>query len=331
MSTFDHATVPITVLLPVHNGGEHLVAAIASILTQSHRAYELLVIDDGSNDGTAQFLDQITDPRLRVLTRNRQGLVAALNWGLSEARHDVIARMDADDVSHPRRLELQLEHLLRHPEVAAVGCCYDVVDDDGRPLTRVHTAGEPGYIHRQLFFRNVLPHAGMMYRRDAVVSAGGYRDVGPAEDYDLWMRLSSAHDIASLPQVLLTYRRSPGGISATAAGLQRAAHRHIRDARLGGETFPPTSARQTLREGLRHADIYGRSCPECLRTYVFDHIWLALLLLARRSTRAGMALALGAVALAALRPRSAAGIFDAARDAAGSRRRAVTRAAPVER
>jgi glycosyltransferase involved in cell wall biosynthesis len=312
----DHATVPVTVLLPVYNGGAHLRTAVESILGQTHEAFELLIIDDGSTDCTADLLADLTDPRVTVVTQPNHGLVATLNTGLSLASHDLVARMDADDVSHPRRLELQIEHLTTHPDVAAVGCCYEVVDDLGAVVTRVHTAADPPYLRRQLFFRNVLPHAGMMFRRSAVVAVGGYRDVGPVEDYDLWARLSAGYELASLPHVLLSYRLSSSGISASAGDGQIRHHRLVRNRMVTDGTFPHASAVHILREGLQHARNYEHTCPGALRSYVFDHIWLAALLTRGGRLRTGSSLMTGAVALAVLRPRAFVGFLDVARNAA---------------
>ena len=306
-------TVPVSVLLPVHNGGRHLEAAVASILTQTHRDLELLVIDDGSTDGSGEWLDGLTDPRVRVLHQPNQGLVATLNRGLEEVRHELVARMDADDVSEPRRLELQVRHLLDHPEVAAVGCCYRVVDAQDGHLQDAHTAADPAYQHRRLYFRNVLAHAGMTFRRDAVRAAGGYRDVGPVEDYDLWGRLAVDHAVASLPQPLLLYRASPTGISLRDNERQRRCLRETRDRLHETSPMARVPARQVLREGLAHARTYGATCPGAARDYVFDHVWLAVVLARRRRLREAGALLAGALGVVARRPSAGRALVDVVR------------------
>lgn len=306
-------TVPVTVLLPVHNGGRHLEAAVTSILTQTHRDLELLVVDDGSTDGSGEWLDGVTDPRVRVLHQENGGLVDALNRGLREARHDLVARMDADDVSEPRRLELQVRHLLDHPEVAAVGCCYRVVDEQDRVVDEVHTAAEPGYLRRQLYFRNVLPHAGMTFRRDLVLGAGGYRDVGPVEDYDLWTRLVRDHAIRALAEPLLRYRDSPSGISRQSSDRQRRCLEEVRTAFHAQWPIDVPGPVSLLREGLEHERRYGATCPTALRSYVFDHAWLAILMSRRGRLRTAARLATGLLALVLRRPRAVAGLVDVAR------------------
>lgn len=306
-------TVPVTVLLPVYNGGRHLEAAVTSILTQTHRDLELLVIDDGSTDGSGEWLDTLTDPRVRVLHQSNEGLVATLNQGLGEARYHLVARMDADDVSEPRRLELQVQHLLANPDVAAVGCCYRVIDECDHVVDEVHTAADPAYLHRQLYFRNVLPHAGMTFRRDVVLEAGGYRDVGPVEDYDLWTRLAQKHQISSLPEQLLRYRNSPTGISRQDHERQRTSLKAVRGHLHASRPMEAGGPRRILREGLQHERRYGPTCPAALRSYIFDHAWLAILLGRHGRFREAAQLMAGVVALALRRPTAAGGLVDVAR------------------
>lgn len=313
-------TAPVTVLLPVHNGGRHLPAAVSSILGQTYRDFELLVIDDGSTDGTSDYLKSVDDPRLRVHHQPNLGLVSALNTGLSMARHEFVARMDADDVSEPDRIQVQVDHLLDHPSVAAVGCCYTVIDEQDAVLREVHTAGHPDYLAAQLYFRNVLPHAGMMFRRSLVLAAGGYRDVGPVEDYDLWARLTADHAIASVPLLLLRYRLTSTGISLGARDLQRRCHREIRD-RLHRErplTVPP--ARVVVARGLDHGRDFAASCAGADRAFVFDHVWLAALLARRRRTGAATRVALGVLGLILRRPARAMGLLDVVRGQLVARR-----------
>ena len=308
MSRATNASVPVTVLLPVHNGGPHLAQAVRSILAQSHEQLELLVVDDGSTDGTSDYLASLDDPRVRIVGQSNQGLVRALNHGLALASHELVARMDADDVSAPNRIELQLALLLANPRVAAVGCCYDVIDGDGTTLRREHTAAHPAYLRRQLYFRNVLPHAGMMFRRVAVADVGGYREVGPAEDYDLWCRLVQRHDVMSLADVLLQYRHSPTGISVTAGDRQRLCTKAVRETMHSDHPFPPVTAATVLTDGIDHADSFSAHCPDAVARYVFDHLWLGYLLARRRQWSAARAVATGTMILVARRPAGLGGI-----------------------
>src|SRR6056297_1922581 len=118
-----HSSPQVSVVMPVRDGLPFLPAAITSLLRQRFDAFELLVIDDGSQDGTAAYLETCQDPRIRVFHQDRpQGVAAALNRGLHHARAPLIARMDADDVAHPDRLMQQLDYLRQHPDCVIVGC-----------------------------------------------------------------------------------------------------------------------------------------------------------------------------------------------------------------
>lgn len=217
-------------ILPVYNGGVHLTAAVDSILAQDHRNLELLAIDDGSTDGSGELLDRVDDPRVRVIHQENRGLVAALNRGLDEARHELVARMDADDLATPDRLGSQLALLLSDPGLVAVGCNYRLIDEAGAFLHDVHVPAVGPCLERQLYFRNILPHGAMLLRRSTVLAVGGYRDVGPVEDYDLWCRLLDVGRIGVTSAALYEHRLSPTGISQSSLHVQRQALRDVRSA-----------------------------------------------------------------------------------------------------
>lgn len=291
----------VTVLLPVYNGGRFLRCAIESLLAQTHTGFELLVIDDGSTDGSAHVLDRVTDERVRVIHQANQGLVGALNTGLAATRTELVARMDQDDLSAPNRLEVQLAYLRAHPGVAAVGCCYEVMDEDDVTTTTAHVAAQPGYLRRQLYFRNVLPHGAMLYRRSAVIAVGGYREVGPAEDYDLWARLAMRYDVASIPDVLFRYRVTATGMSVQSAAEQRRSVHSIRDDLHRRAPLSLTVA-QVFADGSQHHQAFLHCCFRPLRGYLYDHVWLVVLLARRGRWRAASAAALGVLALVLRHP-----------------------------
>ena len=309
MSAREDGTAPVSVILPVHNGGRFLRASVESILAQTLRDLELIVVDDGSTDGAIEALG-ISDPRLRVLRQENRGLVASLNRGLDEARHDLVARMDADDVSRVDRLELQVAYLSTHPEVAAVGCCYDVVDEQEATVAEIHVAAAPGYQRRRLCFRNVLPHPGMTFRRRAVLDVGGYRDVGPAEDYDLWVRLSARNGLAALPEPLLRYRETSTGISRQATHRQLQAQRAVRSRLLAERPLRDLRWRTVLGQGHEHVTRHAATCTAPARTYAFDHAWLTVLMLRRLELRTAAHLALGLAAFLVRHPAGAVGVLD---------------------
>lgn len=203
----------VSVVMPVRDGARHVGEALDSILRQGFRDLECIVCDDGSADGTPAILARIAaeDARLRVLRLPRAGIVAALNAGLAAARAAWVARMDADDIAAPDRLERQMAAAAQHPEAAAIGSAWRVVGPGRAPRRVMIPPTEPAAIAAALMHHNPLAHPTMLLRRDAVLALGGYRAAfRSAEDYDLWLRLSERHPLRAVPEVLLDYREHGG-------------------------------------------------------------------------------------------------------------------------
>jgi glycosyltransferase involved in cell wall biosynthesis len=201
----------VTVLMPVYNAAGYLQAAIESIRRQTYSEFEFLIVDDGSIDGSGDMLQGLAaqDPRIRIIRGMHEGAAAARNRGLTQARGSVVVCMDADDVAMPERIELQLAYLTRHPDVAAVGSALRLVDKDGEPLApptyypltaeEIREGLQKGHC--------TLGQPTVAMRREAAIAVGGYRRAfDPADDYDLWIRLSERHALANMPDVLVDYR-----------------------------------------------------------------------------------------------------------------------------
>ena len=206
----------VSVLLPVWNGEAFLEQAIDSVLGQTLSSFELIVIDDGSSDRSAAIAEGFTsrDDRVRTLRRPHEGLSASLNAGIAAARGDYVARMDADDVSVPDRLQKQVEYLDAHPACVAVGTWIEVVDEAGRPLglkTYVTTHAE---ISAALLDGiSPMAHPTVVVRGDALRAAGGYdARCYPSEDLDLWFRLGESGELANLGEALLRHRRHKAAV-----------------------------------------------------------------------------------------------------------------------
>jgi hypothetical protein len=219
----------VSVILPARDGGAHLADAVASILSQSFVDLELLLIDDGSRDDAVAALASIAarDPRLRLLVNPGAGLVAALNYGLGQARAALVARMDADDVALPDRIARQVAFLDASPEIALVGAQVAFVDAAGAPTGECsHLPTAPEAVAAALTTRGcVIRHPTILARKPALVAAGGYRPACErAEDYDLWLRLSECARLANLPDTLLNYRVHGRQTSAGINLDQRFAH-----------------------------------------------------------------------------------------------------------
>lgn len=204
-----HPTV--SVVLPVRNGARFLPEALASLGAQTLREIEILLIDDGSTDTSPEIARELArrDGRFIVVSQEQRGIACALNAGIRMARGRYVARMDADDVAMPSRIEKQVAFLAAHPRCVAVGSDVEIIDEEGRTLgTGVYPRRHADIERSLLSGRNPLVHPSVVMRTDAVRSVGGYRaETHLAEDFDLWLRLSEVGELANLGEPLLRYRR----------------------------------------------------------------------------------------------------------------------------
>jgi len=209
------STPRVTVLMPVFNGERFLRPAIESVLRQTARDFELLLIDDGSTDDSLPIAGNLADPRLRILRNGSNlGLVPTLNRGIEEARAPLIARADADDLNHPARLDRQL-HALDESAAAVVGSDVFLIGEEGRYRGKWRAPRTHGALAWDLGFRCCFAHGSVTFRADVVREAGGYHASPRSEDWDLWSRLAIAgHRLASLPAALVKYRQHPGSITS---------------------------------------------------------------------------------------------------------------------
>lgn len=201
------STPLISVLVPVYNGMPYLPETVESIRAQTLDDFEVIALDDGSTDASAQYLSSVHDDRLRIERLARGGLSTALNHGLKIARAPIIARIDADDVALPDRFRLQFDYLGAHPDCVALGCQSQHVNEKGEAIGEGRYPTSPLAIRWEALFRSPILHPGSMYRREEVLAVGGYRqEFDVAEDYDLWTRLLGRGTLGNLPQQLLRYR-----------------------------------------------------------------------------------------------------------------------------
>jgi glycosyltransferase involved in cell wall biosynthesis len=203
----------VSVILPVYNCRRYLVEAVGSILAQTFTDWELIAVNDGSTDGSEELLRRFqSDPRVRRLDRPHSGIVGTLNDGISQARGQFIARMDADDRSHPDRLRRQLEFMRQHPECVALGCRCMAIDPDGDPIATIRCPLEHEKIEAEFLrgFGHAMVHPAVMFRREALNDIGGYRpEYQFVEDVDLFLRLAQHGRLANLEETLLDYRVHP--------------------------------------------------------------------------------------------------------------------------
>lgn len=209
----------VTVLMSVYNGEKYLREAIESILNQTFKDFEFLIINDGSTDSSRDIVLSYNDRKIRLIDNEKNiGLTKSLNRGLNLARGEYIVRMDADDVSLPERLEKQVNYLEIHPEVGVLGTWVKCIDEYGKPTRELHPPTEPDLIKWSLPFNNCLTHSSVMMRRAVLERVGGYNpEMVVAQDYDLWVRVSleTQFQIANLHEELLLLRRNiPNSITS---------------------------------------------------------------------------------------------------------------------
>jgi GT2 family glycosyltransferase len=208
----------ISVCMPVYNAKRYLGEAIESILGQTFRDFEFLIVDDGSTDRSLAILKHYAaqDSRIRLSSRPNAGLVVRLNEMLHQARGDLIARMDADDVALPERFARQVEFLRSHPEVDVVGGAQEHIDSDGYHLFIYYDLeGNEEIQERALNGICPINHPSVMMRRKAVLAVGGYRvEMMLVEDLDLWLRMGEHGLLANLPEVITRYRMHASSVSA---------------------------------------------------------------------------------------------------------------------
>lgn len=201
--------------MPVYNAVTTCEYALESLAAQTHEDFEVIAVDDGSEDGSRALLQRRArrDPRFRVDAAPHQGLVPALNRGLALCTGQYVARMDADDWSHPERLQRQHELLRARPRVSVAGCLVQAFPPDQAGegfqayLDWLNALVEHEDIVREMFIESPIVHPSAMVRRQYLQALGGYRDYGWPEDYDLWLRFRAVGArFAKVPQPLLYWR-----------------------------------------------------------------------------------------------------------------------------
>ena len=228
----------VSVALPARNGMPYLREAVASILAQTFDDLELLVVDNASTDGTAEFLATVADPRVRTARApDGLGLVGVHALAVASTSTELVALMGQDDIAEPTRLERQVALLDAEPAVGLVGSWCSMIDVAGRRIGALHYAVTPDDIHRRIVRNTQVPVPSMLFRRSVYDAAGGFTaECDYAFDYDLVARLARRGAVANVPEELVRVRYNPAGASAVSARrVQRGALRvRWRTLRAGG-------------------------------------------------------------------------------------------------
>jgi glycosyltransferase involved in cell wall biosynthesis len=215
----------ISVLMSVYNGERYLAPAMDSILAQTFRDFELIVIDDGSKDSSPAILQDYAkrDPRVKLTIRGNKGLTVTLNEAFAQSTGKYLARMDCDDVALPNRFAKQVELLDADPDVACTGGSFQLIDGAGRLLTTLHPPTDNDGIQAKLLAgHNAICHPTAMIRRQAMETVGGYdMRFKTSQDLDLWLRLGEVGKLANVPAAVLKFRLHESSVSETKREQQR--------------------------------------------------------------------------------------------------------------
>lgn len=200
------STSILTVAIPVYNAMPYLPEAVESILKQSYSDFMLLLINDGSTDSSAEFINSIKDQRVTVIHNENKGLGATLNDIIGKCNTDLLARMDADDVSYPARLALQVDYMTKHPETVMLGTQVEFIAG-AKTFAGPATPTDNDGIHDLLLKRKAaVCHASCIFKTAALKKIGGYKINRAGQDTDLFLRMCEAGQVANLDKILYKIR-----------------------------------------------------------------------------------------------------------------------------
>lgn len=226
-------TPEVTILMPVYNGERYLREAIESVLEQTLTGFEFLIINDGSTDNSAGIIDSFKDSRIRLVHNHKNvGVIDSLNIGLSLANGEYIVRMDADDISFPDRIAIQVDFMKGNRDVIALGSSIKKFDGQNNVLEYPLRHDE---IYCKLLFGPTIAHPSVILNNNLLKKEGYFysREYPHAEDYELWTRIGGKYRLANLPDVLLRYRVHPNQICATTSHEQGKAVKSVQSIMLG--------------------------------------------------------------------------------------------------
>lgn len=294
-------TPEISVILPVYNGEKYLRDAIDSILNQTFMDFELIIIDDGSRDDSASIIKSYQDKRIILIQQRNKGLSAALNVGISKSSGKYIARMDADDISLPQRLEKQISFLEKHPDIGIVGTWAIMMTEEGEDIYIADIPQNDLGARELLAKSSPFFHGSVMFRRSIFDSCGPYpEEIGlQVEDWVLWHQFATRTKLANIGRPLFKHRIRPNAITSNRTKndrhkLSAIVYRYLKDNSVSAEDLSFIQSLQTEKYKKRSEANYFFKCGRLFLHERKDHSK------ARRMIRKGLS----------LDPNNARGIVD---------------------
>ncbi len=239
-----------SIIIPLYNKEKEIRQTLESVLLQSFHDIEVIVINDGSTDGTADIINAYAalDKRIVPVHQENIGLVATLNKDINIAKGEPIARIDGDDPWMDDKLLAQVNAFTEDPSLVLVGGGFEIINNDGYYLETVMPPLDDEDIRRTLYLRNAFGHSAVVFKKSAAVEAGLYSsEHGPTEDYDLWIKLSKLGSVANLPRPVYKYRINMSGISQQNSEKQMQFTKNHAEGQWK-ESLPPLKSRAELKQ-----------------------------------------------------------------------------------
>lgn len=213
----------ISVLMPTYNCSKYIREAVISILLQSYCEFEFLIIDDGSDDDTESIIKLFNDNRIKYIKKSHTGLSDSIEYGVNISKYDLIARMDADDITHPERLDKQYKFLISHSDVDLVSCWYAVFKNYSINYLVKRSIDHYQIVKNLSLFPDIC-HPGIMFRKQKLIDAGGFvvhPEYDPYGDYVVWLKTKSKLIFHNIPDILHFYRDRNDSLSNVRISLRR--------------------------------------------------------------------------------------------------------------
>lgn len=207
----------VSVIMSAYNAEKYIKEAIDSILNQTFKDFEFIIINDGSTDSTRDIILSYKDSRIRFIENKKNiGLTKSLNKGLKLAKGEYIARLDADDSSMPKRFEKQINFLDKHKDIAVIGNWIEIIDEETNKAHVLKNSCNSAIIKWAQIFKNQMDHSSVFFRKKIIEEVGSYKEIYKyAQDFDLWFRVLRKYKIANLPEVLTKYRIHSESVTKT--------------------------------------------------------------------------------------------------------------------